>query len=70
MIKRDLFVGRTDWNQITIVLVKVFSPIIQHLSKVTRTGIRVVGVNSSEILIEGKKIFFEFAGNSGYPSSS
>ena len=52
------------------MLVKVFLPIIQHLSKVTRTGIRVVGVNSSEILIEGKKILFEFAENSGYPSSS
>ena len=41
-----------------------------HPSGVTRTKIRVVGVNFSEFLIKGKEIYFELAGNSNYPSSS
>ena len=33
-----------------------------HPSKVTRTKIRVIGVNFSETLIKGKSILFELAG--------
>ena len=33
-------------------------------------GIRVIGVNFSDILIKGKEIQFELAGNSSYPTSS
>ena len=33
-------------------------------------GTRILRVNFSEILIKGKKIQFELAGNSSYPSSS
>ena len=55
----------------------VFLPIIQqeelmgwHPSRVTRTRILVIGVNSSEFFIKGKETLFELAGNSSYPSSS
>ena len=34
-----------------------------HPSGVTRTRIRVIRVNFSEILIKGKEIYFELAGN-------
>ena len=34
-----------------------------HPSGVTRTRIRVIAVNFSEILIKGKKIWFELARN-------
>ena len=40
-----------------------------HPSRVTRTRILVIGVNSSEFLIKGKETLFELAGNSSYPSS-
>ena len=33
-------------------------------------GIRIIGVNFSEILIKGREIKFELAGNSSYLSSS
>ena len=36
----------------------------------TRTRIRVIGVNLSEILIKGNKMQFELTRNSIYPSSS
>ena len=63
MIKRDLFGA--------LGLVLVFLPITQqeklmgwHSSGVTRTRIRVIGINFGEFLIRG------IAGNSSYQSSS
>ena len=41
-----------------------------HPSGVTRSTIRVIGVNFSEFLIKENEIEFELAGNSSYPSSS
>ena len=41
-----------------------------HPSKVTRTRIRVIGENFSEILIKGKEIQVELARNSSNPSLS
>ena len=43
---------------------------VWHPSRVTRTRILVIGVNSSEFLIKGKETLFELALNSSYPSSS
>ena len=55
--------SRSGLNQIAVVLGLVGLLITQqeelrkwHLSGVTRTGIRVIGVNFSKILIKGKKI--------------
>ena len=41
-----------------------------HPRGVTRTRVRVIGVNFSEFLIKGKELLFELAGKSRYPSSS
>ena len=41
-----------------------------HPSRVTRTRIRVIGVIFSDLLIKGKEIKFELAGNSSYLSLS
>ena len=55
----------------------MFTPIKQqeeliewHPSEVTRTRIRVIGKNFSEILIKGKEIQVELARNSSNPSLS
>ena len=65
MIKRDLLVA-----PIKIKYKNSFSGFTDYTtSGVTRTRIRVIGVNFSDILIKGKKILFELAGNSSYPSS-
>ena len=43
---------------------------VWHLIGVTRTRIRVIRVNFSEVLKKGKEIYFELAGDSSYASSS
>ena len=55
----------------------MFTPIKQqeeltewHPSEVTRTRIRVIGVNFSEILTKGKETQVELARNSSNPSLS
>jgi len=59
------------------VLVLVFTPIKQHEeviewhpSEVTRTRIRVIGVDFSEVLIKGKEIQVELARNSSNPKTT
>ena len=70
------FSDKTWFVRCTSEIVRVFTDNTtrgvkgSHLSEVTRTGVRVIGVNVSEILIKGKEIQFELAGSSSYLSSS
>ena len=53
-----------------LLIIQQEEPMVWHPSRVTRTRILVIGVNSSEFLIKGKETLFELALNSSYPSSS
>ena len=68
MIKRDLFVAPIKIKYSCRVSFSGFTD--YTTSGVTRTRIRVIGVNFSEILIKGKEIQVELGRNSSNPSLS
>ena len=64
LIKRDLFVAPVKLLEYLLIIQQ------EEPSEVTRTGVWVIAVNFSEILIKVKEIQFELAGISSNLSSS